>query len=88
MNTETAEMKKYNVIAKDYVDLSANNGSSYDLYLAACKVQKFLESLPSKTPMYGSGDKWMTAGDLLEYNKSRIESHSRKAFSNTSKGGR
>lgn len=88
MNTETAEMKKYNEIAKEYAALSANNGSSYDLYLAACKVQKFLESLPSKTPMYGSGDKWMTAGDLLEYNKSRIDSHSRKAFSNTSKGGR
>ena len=88
MNTETAEMKKYNEVAKDYIDLSANDGSSYDLYLAACKIQIFLESLPSKTPMYGSGDKWMTAGDLLEYNKSRIESHSRKAFSNTPKGGR
>ena len=88
MNTETEEMKNYNEIAKDYANLSANNGSSYYLYLAACKVQKYLESLPSKTPMYGSGDKWMTAGDLLEYNKSRIESHSRKAFSNSSSGGR
>lgn len=88
MNTETEEMKNYNEIAKDYANLSANNGSSYDLYLAACKVKKYLESLPSKTPMYGSGDKWMTAGDLLEYNKSRIESHSRKAFSNSSSGGR
>ena len=88
MNTETEEMKNYNETAKDYTNLSANNGSSYDLYLAACKVQKYLESLPSKTPMYGSGDKWMTAGDLLEYNKSRIESHSRKAFSNSSSGGR
>ena len=88
MNTETEEMKNYNEIAKDYTNLSANNGSSYDLHLAACKVQKYLESLPSKTPMYGSGDKWMTAGDLLEYNKSRIESHTRKAFSNSSSGGR
>ena len=88
MNTETAEMKKYNEIAKEYAALSENNGSSYDLYLAACKVQKFLESLPSKTPMYGSGDKWITAGDLLEYNKSRIKLHSRKAFSNTSSCGR
>ena len=88
MNAETAEMKKYNEIAKDYADLSANHGSSYELYIAANKVQKYLKSLPSKTPMYGNGDKWMTAGDLLEYNKSRIESHSRKAFSNSSSGGR
>ena len=78
--TETAEMVKYNEIAKDY-EKCALSGTSYECLQIAEKVQVYLKALPDKTKMYGSGDKWMTAGDLAGYNETRIENLKIKAFS-------
>jgi len=79
-NQLTPEMIKYNELAKDYEGFILA-GSNYECLKIAEKVQEYLKTLPHKTRMYGYSDKWTTAGELAEYNKTRIENLKRKVFS-------
>ena len=77
---QTELMKTYNEIASCYEN-AVLNGDSLKAIRVAKKVSEFLESIDRKERMYGDGDKWVTAGDLLEYNKRRIDSFERSLYS-------
>ena len=77
---QTALMDEYNAIAIGYEKAIAN--SDYCAALRVLKrVSEFLSSIGCNEKMYGDGDKWMSAGDLLEYNKRRIDSIEKSLYS-------
>lgn len=79
-NSETKEMVIYNHMAGDY-EKHLLAGEKRACLQICQNVQEYLKSLKSNSRMYGQGDKWMTAADLLDYNKARIERLERELYS-------
>ena len=77
---QTELMKRYNDIASGY-EKAVLNGDSLMAIRSAKRVSEFLESIGRKERMYGDGDKWVTAGDLLDYNKRRIDGLEKSLYS-------
>jgi len=77
---KTALMDEYNAVAKGY-EMAITSGDHHGAMIIAKQVSEFLQSIGRDEKMYGDGDKWTTAGDLLEYNKRRIESLERSIYS-------
>jgi len=67
-------------VAKGY-ESAITSGDHHGAMIIAKQVSEFLQSIGRDEKMYGDGDKWTTAGDLLEYNKRRIESLERSIYS-------
>lgn len=77
---QTELMKRYNEISSSYEN-AILNGDYLMAIMSANIVSEFLKSIDRKERMYGDGDKWVTAGDLLEYNKRRIDGLEKSLYS-------
>ena len=76
-NKLTPEMIKYNELAKDYEGFILY-GNKIECLRIAEKVQEYLKTLPHSTRMYGYGDKWTTAGELVDANHMRMKNLQRE----------
>jgi len=79
-NNQTSEMKIYNHIAIKYEECLLG-GMKNDALQIAKNVHAYLLTLPHSTKMYGCGEKWITAGELIVYNKTRIDRLERECYS-------
>ena len=77
---QTELMQRYNEIASGY-EKAVLHGDSLLVVRCAKRVMEFLIQIDGQERMYGEGDKWVTAGDLLECNKRRIERLERGLYS-------
>ena len=77
---QTELMKRYNEMASGYENAVLNGDSLLAIRIAK-RVSEYLAQIDRKERMYGDGDKWVSAGDLLEYNKRRIDSLERNLYS-------
>ena len=77
---QTSEMKIYNHIATKYEECLLS-GMKNDALQIAKNAQEYLSTLPHLTKMYGCGKRWVTAGELIGYNKARINRLERECYS-------
>ena len=77
---QTELTKRYNDMASGYENAVLNGDSLLAIRIAK-RVSDFLAQIDSKERMYGDGDKLVSAGDLLEYNKRRIDRLERNLYS-------
>lgn len=77
---KSQEMEIYNHIASEY-EKNLLSGEKRACLQICQNVQEYLKGLKPKTRMYGDGEKWTTAAELLDYNKTRIERLERELYS-------